>query len=372
MMNADPRIKERLERAADRVSLDEQARLDDVARHGARRAARQRVTAAAVAIVVAAAAIAVAWYALPRLDEPPPQPIAPLGTEPTGFLVVAIDGTNSWPPPLTAVPADGTADSIAIHVPNPETSSDWDWSPDGTRLLWLRHVIPQDGRPFDQLVVSNPDGTDPKTVVDQVGYIAYRGRAWSSDSRTVAFVIMGDHSTELHVADAATGADTTISRWDRSVQIDVDWSPDATRLVVGVPDAGIFTMARDGSDQRQISDLPAYRIGWSPTGTQIVAEAGGVDGAHPGVWVLGADGSDPQRLSPRSEVDLGPVWSPDGRWIAFSRDTEIERADQPQFGTTVFLMRADGSDLRRVARAPDHGWREVWDWLPISPQTGGG
>src|SRR4051812_18065264 len=61
-------------------------------------------------------------------------------TEPSGFLVTAIDGTNTWPPPLTATPAEAPGKPIRIHVPDPGTSSDWDWSPDGSMLLWLEYV----------------------------------------------------------------------------------------------------------------------------------------------------------------------------------------------------------------------------------------
>ena len=57
--------------------------------------------------------------------------------------------------------------------------------------------------------------------------------------------------------------------------------------------------------------------------------------------------------------------SPDGGWVAFSHDTTpAEPKSQPQLGTTVFLMRPDGSDLRRMLPTRDDGWNEVWDWLP--------
>jgi hypothetical protein len=59
------------------------------------------------------------------------------------------------------------------------------------------------------------------------------------------------------------------------------------------------------------------------------------------------------------------VRSPGRGWIALSRDTTpAEPKSQPQLGTAVFLMRPDGSDLRRMLPTPDDGWNEVWDWLP--------
>jgi Tol biopolymer transport system component len=331
---------------------------------------RGRVAAVFV-VVVTVAALAIAWRSRsqPAAERPIAEPPPTVGSEPTGFLLAAIDGTNTWPPPLTAMPANG-GEPIKVRVPNPDTSTDWDWSPDGSMLLWLEYVIPPDGDPFDRLVLSEADGSDPKVLVDEVASSGYRGRAWSRDGRSVAYAIMTGKGTDVYVADAATGAATSVAHWDGQEQIDVDWSPDGSQLVVGVPGEGIFTMSRDGSGMRQVSDLSAFRVGWSPTET-LVVEAQAPDDTHLGVWTLGVDGSDPRRLSPRGETDLGPVWSPDGQWIAFSRDTEQERQEsQPQFGTTVFIMRADGSDVRRVAPAPvDDGWREVWDWLPVAPGT---
>jgi hypothetical protein len=42
--------------------------------------------------------------------------------------------------------------------------------------------------------------------------------------------------------------------------------------------------------------------------------------------------------------------------------------DQPQFGSGIYVMRPDGSDVRNIEPAPnDVGWAEVWTWLPAAP-----
>ncbi len=355
MTNADRAVRERLTRAADHIDPDLERRLADVLTDAPRHAARRRAGALIVAALVALVAIAVGWLALPRkateqpqVTQPPPVTEAP--TEPTGFLITLNDGAG-WPINLTALPADG-GPGVGVDVPNPDISSDWDWSPDLTHLVSMEQI--SHGKPEQRLVIFRlVDGrTAPALEPLEIGllssFTAYRGRAWSADSRWFAFAWQSASGTTLTVVDVATGTVNAIAQWDQSEQIDVDWSPDASRLVVGVPGDGIYTMARDGSDTRQISDLGAYRVGWSPTDA-IVAEAQGPGDETPGIWLLGSDGSDAHRVSPPDAYDLEPVWSPDGGWIAFNRDTTPdEPTGQPQLGTHRLR-----DAPRRERRSPD-------------------
>lgn len=82
---------------------------------------------------------------------------------------------------------------------------------------------------------------------------------------------------------------------------------------------------------------------WSPDGTKIAFasdRANGV-GESKDIYVMNADGSNPVRLTDHPAFDEWPAWSPDGRHIVFSRG-------EPYFGGEILIMKADGSEEKRL------------------------
>jgi TolB protein len=133
------------------------------------------------------------------------------------------------------------------------------------------------------------------------------------------------------------------------------WSPDGTKIafVSGRDgDRDVFVMNADGSAARQLTqDRPSpdgapvndQAPAWSPDGTRI-AFVSTRDGGEPEIYVMGADGSDPQRLTITEPYvsDHTPSWAPDGQHIVFSSDRESYENYE------LFRMRADGSEVTRL------------------------
>lgn len=115
---------------------------------------------------------------------------------------------------------------------------------------------------------------------------------------------------------------------------------------------------------------------WTPDG-RIVFDA--VDNNRPHIWIIGADGSGLQQLTPNDSTDSEPRVSPDGKFIIFTSERTGERK--------IWRMNIDGSDPKLLTPvsgaafgavfAPD-GKNVIFKWnrddkrvLGVVPITGG-
>ena len=131
-------------------------------------------------------------------------------------------------------------------------------------------------------------------------------------------------------------------------------SRDGRRIAIVIRRNGkprLHVLAADGGEIQTLADTIDVRGGasWSPDGKWIVI--GGTEGGREGLFKVPADGGSPTRLL--TGPALNPVWSPDGRLIAYMGANVSAyapllaiRAD----GTTVdlprILMRRDGERVR--------------------------
>jgi len=70
------------------------------------------------------------------------------------------------------------------------------------------------------------------------------------------------------------------------------------------------------------------------------------------LYTMRSDGSDPVRLTSGTSNDSLPVWSPDGRRIAFVSDRDGNRE--------IYVMNADGSDQHNLTRNTADDWTPSW------------
>jgi Tol biopolymer transport system component len=122
-------------------------------------------------------------------------------------------------------------------------------------------------------------------------------------------------------------------------------SPDGSRIVFVSNRSGpseLWTARKDGSGQKQLTMLGelAGSPVWSPDGKQIAFD---VIEQISSLWLMDASGSTPPRRL-TDFVARKPAWSPDGAWIYFTSS----RGGSHQ----IWRIRPDGKDLTQITRKP--------------------
>jgi Tol biopolymer transport system component len=142
-------------------------------------------------------------------------------------------------------------------------------------------------------------------------------------------------------------------------------SPEAGGLIAFVRDGDIFTIANDGTGLRRLTRHPNREddLSWSPDGARIAFVRHVTVGfdrvepvTQPAIFVVDANGTGLRRLSPKGAHDEDPVWSPDGRSLAFARSADVVDGLE----TDIWVMNADGTNARRLTRHPVLDRDPVW------------
>ena len=115
------------------------------------------------------------------------------------------------------------------------------------------------------------------------------------------------------------------------------WSPDGRRLAYA-DSAGLHVIARTGGTDTLLlheNGLPACAAQWSPDGRRIAAVT-----SHGRLVVIDATTRASRTIGPRYSVDL--AWAPDGSRLLFTSSAKAQACP------SLWSLRPDGSDLRRL------------------------
>jgi TolB protein len=257
---------------------------------------------------------------------------------------------------IWVVDADGASPPERI-LETPGRSEDPAVSPDGTRIVFVRAASGEDN---DDLWIMEADGSHPVALTETGG--AEGSPAWSPDGTRIAFQYTG-------LSPGPTGADTDVvvagtDGADRdpvaaSTDFDGDpaWSPDGTRLAFastrqGNADIWVAEVDGDAEPVKLTGDDAVHRQPtWSPDGTRVAYRSG--QGSTPEIHVACVNGAiPPENLTENASFDGEPAWSPGGELIAFTSKRDG--------GVDLHVMGADGSDPVRLTDAAGNDRDAAW------------
>jgi TolB protein len=269
---------------------------------------------------------------------------------------------------------DGTGWKQLTRGPERIDSTDPHLSPDGRSIVFERG--PNEGKTDTYVMGAGGGGVRRLTHCGACdGEVA---PTFSPDGRTIAFErAAGRGNDGIAVMDAQGTRVRPLTRGageGRYYDTDPSFSPDGKRLVFSRVDdssrrAALFTLALAGGTAVRITPwaLGAGAADWSPDGKLIVFSSYRHEDLRPGisrnVYVVRPDGTGLRALT-RFEGGVvqsyDAAWSPDGRWVAFTREHNAQRRPGVHGDQDLYVMRGDGTELRRIAARPQGGHSLDW------------
>ncbi len=264
--------------------------------------------------------------------------------------IVFVSEQDSDPEIFLLDPDAGTVSQLTSNAHQDKAPK---WSPDGERIIYLSdergtfQVFQLDLKDQTVIQMTNSSGVGPNIL-------------WSPDGQRFMFTSHGGGNTEMFwtTIDGANLARATNNGLNERLG---DWSADGRWVVFYVEDQpdkrGLWLRNPDGVNLVRLTNGLDTDPVWSPDGKRIafVREHEGNSDIYLAKRGDGNTWLDPVeafRLTLGPAEDSGPVWSPDGKALMFVsfRDGNGE----------IYVMRADGSGKVRLTNNAAHDLDPAW------------
>jgi Tol biopolymer transport system component len=276
------------------------------------------------------------------------EPAPPSGPARNGLIAFDAEG-DIW-----VAEKDGSEPRFFVSGPGLDILPTW--SPDGTSLAFWSLDLPAGGDPSAplpevggliqshtaSLMITDSDGTAPMDILSDVRLDPLGSPpAWSPDGSRIAYSISEGPATSVYIVSAEGGEPQRLAAGDGPA-----WSPDGREIAyrTAILPYGIMVMGADGSDPRRVTTVEGsgYAFSWpqwSPDGGRLLYYSGN-DGQHDIGWVEVETGSE-TIISDEPTDEYWPYWSPDGSRVAFQHPS--------QGGAELVVVDADGGKPRTIA-----------------------
>jgi Tol biopolymer transport system component len=241
------------------------------------------------------------------------------------------------------------------------------------KIAFIRH---------SDIYVMNSDGTGQTNLTRTKAGV--RGCVWSPNGKKIAFVAArsaGERSLDIFVTNADGTGETNLTRTKASTEAAPSWSPDSKKITYlrGSDPSGelftdIYVTKSNGTSQTRLikaRDTKYLEAGfespeWSPDGekiafirtTRVVPDESAPSSAAPatgpsGLYTMNPDGTALRKLSKEMSYAQSPLWSPDGKQLAFSGPEQ-----------KVYVVNANGTQVRELLPNVRASYIDSFAWSP--------
>jgi len=193
-------------------------------------------------------------------------------------------------------------------------------------------------------------------LTDRVGNVV--SPDYSPDGRRIVFANRPDNlPTSIWTMDSDGSNQRMLYQGPDSI-VAVAWSPAGDKIAYAMS-AGIsqeyeiFTMDPDGTGHRRLTQgLRGIggSLDWSPDGRYLLIYAGPINDND--IYRLDSTSGEFMRMTDGGN-NAGARYSPDGRYIVFNSTRNADQAD-------LYIMRADGSNPQQLTNHPEPDWGAHW------------
>jgi Tol biopolymer transport system component len=245
-----------------------------------------------------------------------------------------------------------------------------DWSPDGKYLAAADKKLAEE--PFSIVLIEVNTGHKIQVTTPPAGMIGDMGPAFSPDGKSIAFIrAISSGVDDIFITSVSGGGVRRITT-DRRYIISLTWSADGRSLVFSSNRLGAHTLWRVSAEGGPIERVPglAENISdpvFSPDGKKLAYAQFYID---TNIWRLDMKTGDSRQYIASTQFESSPQFSPDGSKVAFrstrSGHNEIWVADAKSPSAPRQLTHTVGILTGSPRWSPD-GTRIAYDTRPEGP-----
>jgi Tol biopolymer transport system component len=270
-------------------------------------------------------------------------------------------------------------------------------SPDGRYVAYQVQETNWEDNAFENEIWIAVVGTGEKYQLTNAKKSSSNPR-WSPDSRHIAFVSDREGKNQLYLISPAGGEAVALTRFEGGVT-SFEWSPDGRRIAITARDAeskagkerkekygefevvnGDYTMTHlwmievpsdaveKPPEPLRLTEGDAFTVGgfdWSPDSTRIAFSAARTPDLSASdttdLYVLNVSSRSVKKIVDTRGPDVNPVWSPDGREIAYQ--TAAGREFFYYLNSQIAIVPPEGGTPRILSGSFDES-PQLIEWAP--------